>query len=308
MQTRYAELHNVEMIYDWSDLRVFLAAARARSMLRAASELGINQSTVTRRVTALETALGLRLFDRTRDGCSLNEAGKSVLSQAERVAAEAETFERLVAQHKRNHSGVIRVTTLESLANQFLTPLLSEFMELYPDLRVELIATNQVLNLARGEADIALRACRTPTQPGAVVRKLADDPWNLYCSRSYSDRRGAPRRASDLNKHVLIGADGNLARSDPFTWLAKVAPEAMVRSVCSHLANVVAAIKAGHGVGPLPNSIGIPPDLVKCFPMPDFKIGIYLMTRESLKDVPRVRAFNKFLVARVGVLKRVLEG
>jgi DNA-binding transcriptional LysR family regulator len=295
-------------MYDWSDLRIFLAAARARSMLGAAGELGINQSTVTRRVAALEKALEIRLFHRNRDGCHLTEAGQSLFVQAERVAAEAETFERLVAQRKRELSGVIRVTTLESVANQVLTPLVSDFIELYPGIRVELIATNKRLDLARGDADIAIRACRAPTQSGIVIRKLADDPWKLYCSSGYSDRRGVPRLASDLNQHVLIGADGDLAKLDPFIWLAKTASQAVVRSVCSHLPNMLAAIQAGHGVGALPSSIGIPPDLVECFPMPDFKFGIYLMTRDSLKDLPRVKEFNKFIVARRGVLKRALEG
>jgi DNA-binding transcriptional LysR family regulator len=295
-------------MYDWSDLRIFLAAARARSMLAAAGELGINQSTVTRRIAALEKALEIRLFHRTRDGCQLSEAGQSLLTQAERVAAEAETFERLVAQRKRELSGVIRVTTLESVANQVLTPLLSNFIELYPDIRVELIATSKRLDLSRSDADIAIRACRAPTGSGIVARKLADDPWRLYCSRRYSDRRGVPRRASDLNQHVLIGADGDLAKLDQFIWLAKTASQAKVRTVCSHLPNMLAAIQAGHGVGALPSSIGIPPDLIECFPMPDFKFGIYLITRELLKELPRVKAFNKFIVAHRGVLKQALKG
>jgi DNA-binding transcriptional LysR family regulator len=295
-------------MYEWSDLKIFLAAARARSMLEAAGELGINQSTVTRRIAALETALEMRLFHRDRDGCRLNEVGESLLAQAERVAAEIKTFERLVAQRKRKLSGVIRVTTLESVANQILTPLLSEFMEQYPDIKVELIATNRRLDLARGDADIAIRACRTPTQSKIVVRKLADDPWKLYCSPAYAEKRGVPGCASDLDKHVLIGADGEFAQLDPFVWLTKSARRARVRSVCSNLANMVAAIEAGHGVGPLPNSIGVPPDLVECFAMPDFKLGIYLITRESLKDVPRVKAFTKFIGARASLLKRTLEG
>ena len=102
LQTRYAEMHNDKIMYEWSDLKIFLATVRAHSMLGAAAELGINQSTVARRITALEAALDIRLFDRTRDGCRLNEAGKSLLSQAERVAAEAESFERLVTQRKRD--------------------------------------------------------------------------------------------------------------------------------------------------------------------------------------------------------------
>jgi DNA-binding transcriptional LysR family regulator len=106
--------------------------------------------------------------------------------------------------------------TLESIANQILTPLLSEFIEHYPDIKVELIATNKRLDLVRGDADIAIRACRPPTQSGIVVRKLADDPWKLYCSPGYAERRGVPGCASDLDRHVLIGADGEFAKLDPF--------------------------------------------------------------------------------------------
>jgi DNA-binding transcriptional LysR family regulator len=200
------------------------------------------------------------------------------------------------------------VTTLESVANHILTPLLSEFIEQYPDIKVELIATNKRLNLVRGDADIAIRACRTPTQSGIVIRKLADDQWKLYCSRAYAEKRGIPGCAYDLDKHVLIGADGEFAKLDPFVWLTKIGVRARVRSVCSNLANMLAAIEASHGVGPLPNSIGIPRDLVECFAMPDFKLGIYLVTRESLKDVPRVKAFTKFIGARASLLKRALEG
>jgi DNA-binding transcriptional LysR family regulator len=294
-------------MYDWSDLKIFLAAARARSMLEAAGELGVNQSTVTRRIAALEKALEIRLFHRNRDGCRLNEVGESLLSQAARVATEAEAFERLVAQCKRKLSGVIRVTTLESIANQILTPLLSEFIEQYPDIKVELIATNMRLDLMRGDADIAIRACRTPTQSGIVVRKLANDPWKLYCSPAYAEKRGVPGCASDLDNHVLIGADGEFAKLDPFVWLSKTVVRALVRSVCSNLANMVAAIEAGHGVGPLPNSIGVPSDLIECFAMPDFKLGIYLITRESLKDAPRVKAFTEFIGARASLLRRTLE-
>jgi DNA-binding transcriptional LysR family regulator len=213
-------MHN-SLMYEWSDLRIFLAAAQARSMLAAAGELGVNQSTVTRRIAALEAALEVRLFHRDRNGCRLSEAGESLLAQVKRVAAEAETFERLVAERKRKLSGVIRVTTLESVANQILTPLLSEFIEQYPDIRVELIATNKRLDLVHGDADVAIRACRTPTQSGIVVRKLADDPWKLYCSSAYAEKRGIPGCASDLDKHVLIGADGEFAKLEPFIGLPR---------------------------------------------------------------------------------------
>jgi DNA-binding transcriptional LysR family regulator len=163
-------------MYDWGDLRFFLAAARAGSTLGAARELMVNQTTVARRIAALEEALGARLFDRHQDGYRLSEAGAAILAQAEHVAVEAETLERLVAQRSRQLSGVIRVTTVESVANMMLTPWLTEFMDLYPDIRVEVIVTDLRLDLPRGEADIAIRAGYMPKGSGIVVRKLADAP------------------------------------------------------------------------------------------------------------------------------------
>jgi DNA-binding transcriptional LysR family regulator len=296
-------------MYDWGDLKFFLATARRGSTLAAARELGVNQTTIARRIAALETALTLRLFERNRDGYRLTEAGAAILAQAERVASEAETVERLVAQGKRDLAGVIRVTTPEIFADVVLTPWLAEFIDLYPDIKVEVIATERFLDLARGEADIAIRASQQPREPGILVRKLADAPWGLYCNRAYAAKHGAPACADDLNHHLLIGADGTLAARDQFVWLAKAAPRVTIRTVCSTISNTLVAIRTGHGVGALPRDIGTAQkDLVECFAMPDFNYGYYLLTREALRDVPRVKAFNKFIVAHASTLKRRQRG
>jgi DNA-binding transcriptional LysR family regulator len=296
-------------MYDWGDLKFFLAAARTGSTLAASRELGVNQTTVARRIAALEQALNARLFDRNQDGYRLSEAGAAILAQAERVAVEADTLARLLHQRSRELSGVIRVTTPEALANMMLTPLLSEFIELYPDIRVEVIAVDTKLDLSRGEADIALRAGKMPTDPGVVVRKLTECPWSLYVSKTYGEKFGLPKTAEDLNNHFMVGANGWLAASEPFSWLAKAAPQAKVRSVCSTLINALHAIKAGHGVGPLPCLMAsAEPSLVECIPLSELQYHYYLVTRENLKDVPHVRAFNDFLVCRVGVMKSTLQG
>jgi DNA-binding transcriptional LysR family regulator len=296
-------------MYDWGDLRFFLAAARAGSTLGAARELRVNQTTVARRIAALEEALGARLFDRHQDGYRLSEAGAAILAQAEHVAVEAETLERLVAQRSRQLSGVIRVTTVESVANMMLTPWLTEFMDLYPDIRVEVIVTDLRLDLPRGEADIAIRAGYMPKGSGIVVRKLADAPWALYCSKAYAEKRGLPTCADMLNDHFAIGSDGALAKLEPYVWLVETAPRATIRNVCNSLANVVSAIKAGHGVGPLPCPMGdFDPELLRCFALPRFQYGYYLVTQEGMKDLPRIKAFNEFIVARATALRHVLEG
>jgi DNA-binding transcriptional LysR family regulator len=297
-------------MYDWGDLRVFLAAARAGSMLAAAGELGINQTTVARRIATLERSLNVRLFVRNRDGCHLSEAGVDLLAQAQRVAAEAETFERLSAQRTRQLSGAIRVTASETIANIVVAPLLAEFFDLYPDIKVEVIATDRRLDLARGEADVAIRGSYNPSEAGVVVRKLASGGWSLYCSIAYAAKHGAPKRAEDLNRHLIIAADGVLAKQLPFVWLAEMAPQAKVRSVCSTMISAVSAIRSSHGVGPLPNwAMGVAEgDLIECFLLPQFRFGYYLLTRADKKDLPRVKAFTKFMTTRARILRQILEG
>jgi DNA-binding transcriptional LysR family regulator len=297
-------------MYDWGDVKFFLATARAGSTLAAARELGVNQTTVARRINALEAALSVRLFDHTHRGYQVSEAGAAILAQAGRMANEAETLGRLCAQRSRNLSGVVRVTTTESIANTLLTPLLTEFMELHPHIGIEVIAAAERLDLARGEADIAIRAGPMPKEAGITVRRLADDLWALFCSRAYAAKYGAPKSPKDLNEHIVIGSQGFLTRLEPFIWLAETAPNAKVRSACNTIANAIAAIGAGQGVGPLPCAVRAfeGAELIECFTLPQFQFGYYLLARADMKELPHIKAFTKYIVSQVPALKRLLEG
>jgi DNA-binding transcriptional LysR family regulator len=197
---------------------------------------------------------------------------------------------------------------MEEFANAVLAPWLAEFMELYPDIRVEMIASERLLDLAAGEADVAIRAQKQPDDLGLTVRKLSDSRWALYCSKAYAERRGAPRRIDDLARHNIITAGGPLSQNDPFQWLAQAAPRESVRSRCASVSTLLAAVRAGHGVGPLPTSLASRhADLVQCLSMPDFGYGYYLIANAALKDAPRVRAFLDFIAARASVLRRMLD-
>ena len=202
---------------------------------------------------------------------------------------------------------MIRVTTPAEFAEVVLTPWLAEFIDLYPDIKVEVIAAERRLDLFRGEADIAIRATKQPREPGIVVRRLADSRWGVYCSDRYAAKHGTPACADDLNDHLLIGADGVLTTLDMFVWLAKVAPRAKIRSVCNTISNMLVAVKTGHGVGALPREIALAQsELIECFPLGEIgRYGWYLIVQEALKDVPRVKAFNQFIVARASALKRL---
>ena len=296
-------------MYDWGDLKVFITVARAGSTLAAARSLGVNQTTVARRIAALESALGARLFDRNQDGYRLSECGRQILAQAERVEVEAETLHRLIARRSRDLSGVVRVTTPEIFANLLLTPWLPAFMDLYPDIKVEVVATDQRLDLMRGEADIAVRAGAMPTEAGLVVRRLADYQWIMCCSKSYADKHGVPSSGEELNDHFVVGSDGPLSKLAPHVWLAQAAPRAKRRSTCNSVANMVAAVKAGHGVGFVPNTfLMVETGLVECFEVPGSKFSFYLAMPEAMKDQPRVRAFCDFLIAQTNASRHLLEG
>jgi len=296
-------------VFEWSDLQYFLAVIRAGSTLGAARRLGVNQTTVARRIAALEAQLGIRMFDRAGGRYCLNAAGARFHEAAERVEAEALNFERLVAQHGRQLAGAIRVTTNELIANAFLMPWLAEFMGLYPEIRVEVMTTDRNLDLLRGEADIALRAGVRPTEHGLVVRKLSDVPWAVYASRGYQAREGLPAGVGELGRHHLIGAEGELAIIEPIRWFAAKIEGLPVRSACSSLSNLLVAVRTGLGLAPLPCLMEQDvPELVRCFQVENYMSALFLVLPEDLRDVPRIKTFNAFIVARTAALRHALEG
>lgn len=305
-----AEWLGAKLMYDWGDLRVFLAVARSGSTLAAARVLRVNQTTAARRVAALEEALGVQLFERHPAGYRLTEVGETIRASAERVETEAETVRRLAAQHGRRLSGAIRVTTNESLANMLLTPCLAEFAELYPDIQVQVIVDDRKLDLSRGEADVAIRAGSRPTDPDLLVRKLMVASWSFYCSTRYAERRDVPASGEELNGHTLVGGEGGLAAAPAMIWMEAHTPDSVIASRSNSLTNLLVAIRAGIGVGPLPCVEGDQaPDLIRCFPPPpEFDADVLLVTRGDMRDLPRVRAFNDFIAARAGALRHQLTG
>ena len=180
---------------DWDDLRYFLAVAHEGTLARAATALGINATTVGRRLTALEERVGARLLDRTPTGFVLTSAGRDLLPHAERMQAEALSLEREVLGRDQHASGVVRVTATEMLATRFITPHLQRLHARYPAITLELECTNRNVSLARREADIALRLAK-PHEENVVTRRLSPIPLALYATRSTSNAGASPRTPS----------------------------------------------------------------------------------------------------------------
>src|SRR5690242_19184188 len=208
-----------ETMFDWNDLKAFLAVARGGSTLAASKALNVNQTTVARRVESLEAALALKIFERGQSGSRLTEAGQDLLAEGEKVERAALNFDSLAKAHQRGMAGSIRVTCIEILANMAVTPAIGEFRKLHPEVQIDLMVTDQPLDLQAGEADLAVRAVQTLPNSDLIARKIVDYEFALYCSRDYAERMGTPATTADLVDHDLIGGDAGLDTVPAMVWM-----------------------------------------------------------------------------------------
>lgn len=288
----------MKIMFDWNDLKAFLAVARGGSTLAASKALNVNQTTVARRVESLEAGLGLKLFERGQAGSRLTEAGRDLLDDAKAVERAARLFETHAQAHQRGLAGALRVTCIELLANMTLTPAIAEFRRRYPEVQVDLVISDKQLDIEAGEADIAIRSGTALPVSNLVARKLVDYPFALYCSRDYAGRNGVPAELADLARHDLIGGDSGLEFLPSLVWMFEKAGGKAPASRSNSLTNMIHAVNAGLGIAPLPCIVGdADPSLVRCSGHIDEAIAhSWIVTRRDLKDTPRVRAFIDFLV------------
>jgi DNA-binding transcriptional LysR family regulator len=297
-------------MFDWNDLRYFLAVARHRSTLAAARALKLNQSTVQRRLTELERRIGRKLVKRHPTGYRLTELGQEMLPYAERVEQAVLAFEQHLEAAKREAVGVIRVTCPEPLVYRITqSSLLERFHARHPKLRVEFVMSDKYLDLAKGEADVALRS--GDTDDGELVgRKIADSIWAVYASRKYIERHGKPERVEDLNQHLLIGLDEAMANHRASKWLRRVAPNAKMVARNNSVLGLVYAVKSGVGIAPLPTALGdAEEDLVRVLgPIPELARIWRLLAHPDVRRTPRVSAFFDFIVEEIDTLRPILTG
>ena len=187
----------------WDDIRFFLAIARERSLSGAARALGVDHATVGRRLTAFERRLSAKLFSRTPEGFAITSAGQAILNQAEGMEAAALAVDRLATGLDTRSSGLVRLTTLEMLAHQVILPALSTLLQNHPQLQVDLLIGIRTLDIARRQADIAVRIAR-PTDSNLICRKLGEWGVAAYASRRYLAAHGRPKRGAGLRGHSLI--------------------------------------------------------------------------------------------------------
>jgi DNA-binding transcriptional LysR family regulator len=291
---------------DWDDLKYFLAVARSGSTLGGGRILRVSQTTVARRLSALEEALGLVLFERRQAGYALTPAGEALVARAEAVEAAAAGFADAAGAQSRDASGTVCLTTVELYAVTILPPMLKDLHDLHPALRIELDTADSPRDLGAGEADVALRAGHVPADSSLVGRRIAADPWTLYCSRDYAATHARPRKAADLRQHAIVGGGGDKVWPLYRAWLRRHRLEEAVTLHHSTASGLLAAVRAGAGLAVLPSFVADrDPGLVRCLPpIAGDDSQLWLLTHERLRHTPRVRAVMDFLGERLARMAR----
>jgi DNA-binding transcriptional LysR family regulator len=295
---------------DWNDLRYFIAVARHGSTVGAARALGMNQSTVQRRLARLERSIGKPLVTRSPAGYRLTELGQAMVAHADRVAQAVGEFEQHLQGATRDAAGVLRVACPEPIVYRITqSPLLQRLQARHPRLRVEFVMSDKYVDLSKGEADVALRS--GDTNDGELVgRKIADSFWAVYASRGYVAHHGRPERVEDLEQHLLVGMDESMAKHRAATWLARVAPNARIVARNNSVLGLVYAVKSGIGIAPLPTALGDnEADLLRVLgPVPELARIWRVLAHPSVRHTPRVSAFFDFIADEIEALKPILTG
>src|ERR1700722_15694796 len=188
---------------DWDDVRFFLAVAKTGSFSAAATQLNTKQTTVGRRIQALERRLGAKLFDRHRHGMEVTPAARGVLVQGESMLSNATSIERPLAGLDREMSGVVRVAATEGLASHWLVPRLSELRKTHPDIIVQVVSGDEVLDLATRQADLAIRFFR-PTSNQLVAARVGQFNMSIFGAPNYIEQYGLPQELDNLREHHLV--------------------------------------------------------------------------------------------------------
>jgi DNA-binding transcriptional LysR family regulator len=289
---------------DWDKLKVFHAAAEAGSFTHAGEHLGLSQSAVSRQVSALEQELTVSLFHRHARGLILTEQGELLYRTAHEVFMKLESARAKLTDSRERPNGDLKITTTVGMGVHWLTPRLGEFGDLYPDIRITLITTDEELDLAMREADVAIRL-RQPTQPDLIQRKLFSVHYHIYASPEYLKRLGTPRTHDDLDKHQLLVLGGHVPTYLQNTrWLVEVGRNGKgprsAHLVINNVIGILRACQAGLGIAMLPDYI-VEEDggLVQLFGDSEtIARDAYFVYPEELKSVARVQAFRDFLVSK----------
>lgn len=284
---------------NWDDVRVFLAVARAGQILGAARRLELNHATVSRRVAALERALGAKLFRRLTTGSELTGEGARFLVVAERIEADMIAARAEIAGESDEVAGVVRIGAPDGFGVAFLAARLGALTQRHPQLSIQLVPVPRSFSLSRREADIAITVER-PTEGRLVAAKLVDYTLGLYASRAYAERHGLPASPAELRRHRLIGYVPDLVISPSLDYGPEILPDWQADFAVSSSLGQVEAVRSGAGVGILHTFIARGcDDLVAVDAAAPIRRAYWLVYHETVRPLRRVQVVSAFIAAAV---------
>lgn len=282
---------------DWDDVRFFLAVAKTGSFSSAATQLNTKQTTVGRRIQALERRLGAKLFDRHRHGMEVTPAARGVLVQAESMLSNATSIERHLAGLDREMSGLVRVAATEGLAAQWLVPRLTQLRRLHADIVAQVIVGDQVLDLATRQADLAIRFFR-PTSNQLVAARVGQFSMSIFASPAYVEHYGMPQSLEDLRDHQLVDHTTlhALPAMKPWSETIERSTSVVLRTNSSHSA--MEAVKEGWGLAVFPSYSSKSANLVAAPIDLGIVRDIWLVSHEETNKGARIRAVIDYIRER----------
>jgi DNA-binding transcriptional LysR family regulator len=280
---------------NWDDLRFFLELARLRRLNQAGRKLGVDHTTVARRIEQLELALGCRLFESMIDGYVLTEAGQRLLAHAETIENNIGLMREEALGQGVRVSGTVRIGTPEGFGTLFLTPRLARLVDEHPDLNIELLTLPRFPSLAAREADIIV-TLDPPKQGRYIASRLTDFTYGLFASKAYLKLHGPIRARSKLPEHSLIGYIDELLPSPQMHYLDELVPQHRLRISSSGMLAQLTAVRAGLGLGVLAHFLAAGTGLVPLLPEEAvWKRTFWLATHADWYRLRRVRAVWDFM-------------
>ena len=294
---------------DWDKLKIFYAVAEAGSFTNATTILNISQSAISRQIQSLEQDLKVQLFERHARGLTLTENGEYVYKTAHEVISKLKEVETSLGDQKNKPSGKLTITTVRSFGTHWLTPRIQEFMNLNPEIEIELIFDDKELDLSTRQADIGI-FMRRPKQLNYIQRKLVDINYHIYGSTKYLEKYGIPKTTNDLNKHRFISF-GKGAPSPVFNpdWALKLGNKDNKKRKSIMKVNSVMglllAVESGVGLAALPDYlVSQSQNVIKVLSKSEGPITeAHFVYPQSLKNVARVQAFRNFLYSKLSETK-----
>lgn len=293
-------MHNL----DWDNIRYFLAVVRSGSVSRAAEQLGVNQTTVSRRIAALEHRLGKELFDRTGNGFVVTPVAEGLVASANSMAEEASTIERHVMADRHELSGELRVTVADLCTQHLMIPAIKAFTRQYPEVDLEIIATQDVLDLTAREADVALRSTDEPP-PNLVGKRITQLAYAVYGTKEIVERVQANPDNGDVPCITWLG-DGHTRPP----WIDKSFPKTRRVYRSTELSVMFEMTRQGIGMAQMPCALCDPAPLLHRIPCRYVEPGwgLWVLSHVDLRTTARVRIFRDFLVEELEKQKDLIEG